>query len=98
MRGCVVGTNLTERAMQSKYELIQMPEEHAALLPPYADDVHGLVTVARHDQGWWIEMRLKESEIPLAVRELSGTSEVYLSQNRFKGSRRITTIWQIDAL
>lgn len=93
-----MGTNLTDGAAWRKYELIQKPEEHVAILHPYADGVHGLVTVARRDQGRWLETRLKVPELPWAVRELAGAPEIYLSQNRFKGSRKIAHLWQLDAL
>lgn len=93
-----MGTNLSEGATRRKYELIRTPEEHAAILHPYADGVHGLVTVARRDQGRWLETRLKVPELPWAVRELAGAPEIYLSQNRFKGPRKIAHLWQLDAL
>lgn len=93
-----MGTNVSERATQRKYELIQKPEEHASLLHPYAEGVHGLVTVARRDAGRWLETRIKVSELPWAVRELAGIPETYLSQNRFKGPRKIIHLWQLDAL
>ena len=93
-----MGTNVADGATRRKRDRIERPEEHAALLHPYADGVHGLVTVARRDQGRWLETRLKVPELPWAVRELAGAPEVYLSQNRFKGPRKIAYLWQLDAL
>ncbi len=93
-----MSTRLADGATRRKRERIEKPEEHAAILHPYADGVQGLVTVARRDQRGWHETRLKVPELPWAVRELAGAPEVYLSQNRFKGPRKIAHLWQLDAL
>lgn len=93
-----MSTSLSERATRRKWERVETPEDHAALLHPYAQGCHGLVTVAQRDHGRWRETRLKIPELPWAVRELAGVADVYLSQNRFKGPRKIAHLWQLDAL
>lgn len=93
-----MSTNVAERAPWRKRDRIEKPEEHAALLHPWADGCHGLVTVAQRTDGHWRETRLKIPDLPWAVRELAGAPEVYLSQNRFKGPRKIAHLWQLDSL
>jgi hypothetical protein len=74
------------------------PAEHAALLHPDAEGYDGLVTLAQRVQGQWQETSLKLPELPWALRELAGAPEAYLTQNRFKGARRIAYLWQLNAL
>lgn len=93
-----MNTSLSERATRRKQDRVETPEDHATLLHPYADGCHGLVTIARRTEGHWRETRLKIPELPWAVRELAGAPEVYLSQNRFRGPRKIAHLWQLDAL
>ncbi len=63
-----------------------------------SSDSAGKESLSYPDQGRWLETRLKVTELPWAVRELAGAPEVYLSQNRFKGPRKIAHLWQLDAL
>ena len=77
---------------------IRGPEDHAALLHPWITGNHGLVTVARRLDGRWRETAIPLNDLGPAVRELRGQPDTYISQNRFKGSRRIAFLWQLDSL
>lgn len=96
--GSVVGNNVAKRAAWRKRDRIETPEEHAAILHPAEKGHQGLVTVARREDGRWRETRLNLGDLPWAVRELAGAPEIYISQNRFKGARKIAHLWQLDAL
>lgn len=96
--GSFVSTRLADGAARRNRNRIEKPEEHAAILHPYADGVQGLVTIAQRVHRGWHETRLKVPELPWAVRALAGAREVYLSENRFKGPRKIAHLWQLDAL
>lgn len=74
---------------------IQGPADHARVLHPAGP---GLVTVARRTKGRWIETRYPVAAVPDIVEELARTPDVFLTQNRFKGPRRITYLTALDAL
>lgn len=78
--------------------LLQTPEEHARLLHPDAPGVLGLVTLAFRDNGKWQEIRLGVDELGRAVRRFRNRPDVYLTQNRFWGPRRVAALAQLDAL
>ncbi|MBX5467260.1 MAG: hypothetical protein K6U14_07180 [Firmicutes bacterium] len=73
---------------------LQAPDEHARLLHPAGP---GLVVLARRD-GRWQEQRIPVEALPERVRPLAGCPEVFLTQNRFRGPRRIAHLVGLDAL
>ncbi|WP_053961247.1 hypothetical protein [Sulfobacillus thermosulfidooxidans] len=89
---------LPEHAAWRKGAYIETPDVHATLLHPSADGYHGLVTLAQRIHGQWHETILKPLDLPWALREIAGTPDAYLTQNRFKGARRIAHLWQLGAL
>ena len=70
------------------------PEAHATILHPTGQ---GKVTVARKEKNW-SEMYVPISELPYVVQQLAGYPDVYISQNRFNGPRKIALLAQLDAL
>ena len=78
--------------------ILSTPVDHARLLHPWEEGNSGYVTVARRIDGHWREQHVPIKDLPLAVRELAGAPESYISQNRFMGPRRITHLWQLDSL
>lgn len=91
-------TRVADGTAWRKMGRLETPQDHVTLLHPFRDGVQGLVTVAQRVQGHWQETRWPVAELPRAVRDLAGVPDVYLSQNRFKGPRRIAHLWQLDAL
>lgn len=75
------------------------PEDHARWLHPVNDTTTaGLVTIARQEQGHWVEQRVSVHDLPAVVRDLGGIRDTYISQNRFMGPRKITHLWQLDSM
>ena len=84
------------RASGSPLVRITGPVDHAAVL--HADG-RGRVTIANRDGGHWQERSCRIDDLGYAVAQLAGRDDVYLSQNRFFGSRRLVAqLAQLDAL
>jgi hypothetical protein len=75
---------------------IQTPSDHARALHP--DGAVGLVTVARRVNGRWREHPVPAEALPEVVRLCACAPDAYLSQNRFRGPRRIAHLLALDAL
>ena len=72
------------------------PGDHASILHPAG---RGRVTIARKADGRWRETSVPVSDITYAVRHLQGEQDVYLTQNRFHGRRRLVSrLAELDAL
>ena len=57
-----------------------------------------MITVARRINGRWQEQRFFAETLPEVVRLCAGQPDCYLTQNRFRGPRRITHLVALDAL
>jgi len=57
-----------------------------------------MITVARRVKGRWREQRFLAETLPEVVRLCAGQPDCYLTQNRFRGPRRITHLVALDAL
>ena len=78
---------------------LQKPVDHARWLHPTdRTDSRGLVTIARHDHGHWVEQHVTVEELPGVVESVAGMPDAYISQNRFWGPRKITHLRQLDSL
>jgi len=75
---------------------ILTPMDHARVLHP-AEAV-GMITVARRINGRWREQRFFAETLPEVVQLCAGQPDCYLTQNRFRGPRRITHLVALDAL
>ena len=78
--------------------LLATPEDHALALHPAG---LGRVTIARRQlgDGAWRETSLPVADLAYAVRQLAGMPDVYLTQNRFFGFRRLVSrLAELDAL
>jgi hypothetical protein len=73
------------------------PADHALALHPAG---LGRVSIARRLQGGgWRETSLPVGDLAYAVRHLAGEPDVYLTQNRFLGRRRLVSrLAELDAL
>jgi hypothetical protein len=73
------------------------PADHALALHPAG---RGRVTLARRlDHGPWREVSVPVGDLGYAARQLAGERDVYLSQNRFFGRRRLVArVAELDAL
>jgi hypothetical protein len=72
------------------------PTDHALALHPAG---RGRVTLARRlDGGGWCERSVPVGDLAYAVRHLGGEHDVYLTQNRFFGPRRVIRLAELDAL
>ncbi|WP_159718581.1 hypothetical protein [Geminicoccus flavidas] len=65
---------------------LRSPEDHAAALHAGG---RGHVTIARKHGGAWHESAIPVPELPYAVRQLRGVEDIYITQNRFFGPRRL---------
>ncbi len=75
---------------------IRSPEDHAAALHAGG---RGHVTIARKHGASWHENTVTVPELPYAVRQLGGVEDVYITQNRFFGPRRLVArLAALDAL
>jgi len=75
---------------------LHTPVDHALALHPAG---LGRVTLARRlDRGGWRETRVPVADLAHAVRDLRGEGDVYLTQNRFFGPRRVVRLAQLAAL
>ncbi len=74
---------------------IQTPFEHTQTLHPLSGS--GLVTFGLR-QHHWQEVRVPIQEAPRFAQTLAAHEDVYIAQNRFRGPRRITHLWQLDSL
>ncbi|MDQ7850404.1 MAG: hypothetical protein RB148_09045, partial [Armatimonadota bacterium] len=74
---------------------LETPEDHARALHP---EGLGKVTLAVRQGGRWLQSYHAIADLPYIVRVMAGRADVYLSQNRFWGPRRIAHLAQLDAL
>ncbi len=74
---------------------IATPDQHATALHPRGI---GMVTIARKEQGRWKQGHYRIDQLPEVVRMLGGEPDVFISQNRFYGSRLVSRLAQLDAL
>jgi hypothetical protein len=83
-------------AFQSPSRIVT-PVDHALALHPAG---RGRVTLARRlDGGRWRETSLALHDLGYAVRQLAGEHDVYLTQNRFLGRRRLVArLAELNAL
>ena len=58
----------------------------------------GKITIAEHKKGIWSERTYPLSALPDAVNEYVGRTDVYVTQNRFYGRRRVVNLAQLDAM
>lgn len=79
------------------WPLLTTPEDHAAALHPAG---LGRVSIGRRlGDGRWSENSVPVAELAYAVRQLAGLPDVYLTQNRFFGRRRLVSrLAELDAL
>ena len=66
------------------------PVDHAAVL--HADG-RGRVTIASRESGRWHERSCQLGDLGYVVGQFAGREDVYLSQNRFWGGRRLVCSW-----
>jgi hypothetical protein len=60
---------------------------------------NGCVTIARRYGTTWTESAVPVAELAYVVRQLRGATDVYMTQNRFWGFRRLVTrLAELDAL
>jgi hypothetical protein len=72
------------------------PVDHALALHPAG---LGRVSIARQLHGGWRETSLPVADLGYAVQQLAGEPDVYLTQNRFFGRRRLVSrLAELDAL
>ena len=72
------------------------PVDHALALHPGG---LGRVTIARRSDGSWREKSVPVDDLAYVVRHLRGEQDVYLTQNRFHGCRRLVSrLAELDAL
>jgi hypothetical protein len=77
-------------------QCLATPVDHARALHPAG---RGRVTLARRFDGRWRETSLPIADLGYAVRQLAGEPDVYLTQNRFLGRRRLVSrLAELDAL
>lgn len=75
---------------------IDSPENHAKALHPGGA---GKVTVARKESSRWIQSNYDLKSVPEVVRLLSNQPDIFISQNRFFGPRRlISQLAELSAL
>ena len=75
---------------------IETPDQHARALHPNGT---GKVTIARKTEtARWKQSSYSVEHLPEIVKMLEGLPDVYISQNRFYGSRLIARLAQLDAL
>lgn len=74
---------------------LESAEDHARTLHPAG---LGKVTLAVRQGNRWHQSYHQVDDLPQIVRMVSGQADVYLSQNRFWGRRRIANLAQLDAL
>lgn len=77
--------------------VLDTPDSHGAALHP-PESAKGLVTVAVRDGGRWVERRVHPCDLPCVLRALAGRADVYMTQHRFKGRRRVAELLHLDAL
>jgi len=75
---------------------ILTPMDHARVLHPLGSI--GMITVARRIDGRWQEQRFFAETLPEVVQLCARQPDCYLTQNRFRGPRRITHLVALDAL
>lgn len=75
---------------------ILTPEDHALALHPLGS--LGLVTLARRVGGKWTEARHPVEALPDIIGLVARTPDAYLSQNRFRGPRRVAYLLALDTL
>jgi hypothetical protein len=80
---------------ETRINWILTPADHVQTLHPLTGT--GLVTLAIRE-GHWKEIRVPVGEAPRIAQSFAKRQDVYLSQNRFRGSRTIARLWQLDAL
>ena len=72
------------------------PVDHALALHPAGA---GRVSIARRLHGGWREQSVPVADLAYAARQLAGETDVYLTQNRFFGRRRLVSrLAELDAL
>lgn len=82
--------------MQQLALKIETPDQHAKALHPGGI---GKVTIARKEPyKRWVQNSYSLNHLPEIVRLLKGQPDVFISQNRFFGSRLIARLAQLDAL
>lgn len=75
---------------------LHTPQDHAKALHPAG---RGLVTLATPVNGRWREVhRVTVADLPHVVRHFAGAADIYLTQNRFHGRRRIAALAELGAL
>lgn len=74
---------------------LSSPAEHALTLHPTG---LGRVTIAQRQKGRWQETSVPLADLADALGHFRGEYDVYLTQNRFFGPRRIACLAQLDAL
>ncbi len=90
------GVPLLADSLAQRPLYIQTPMDHVRVLHP-AESI-GMITVARRINGRWREQRFFAETLPEVVRLCAGQPDCYLTQNRFRGPRRITHLVALDAL
>ncbi len=75
---------------------LSSPDEHALALHPRS--APGLVTLAFRDGSRWRQRFLHPEELPEVARTYTGLSDVYLTQNRFRGPRSVLNLLHLGAL
>lgn len=75
---------------------LRSPDEHALALHPRT--APGLVTLAFRDGRRWRQRFLHPEELPEVARTYTGLSDVYLTQNRFRGPRSVLNLLHMGAL
>ena len=72
------------------------PEDHALALHAGG---RGRITLAQRDSSSWREQSFPVADLNYAVRHLAGGTDLYLTQNRFLGRRRlVASLAELDAL
>ena len=92
----LAGTSAIVLALPSASVRLIGPVEHALALHPTG---LGRVTIARRSDGSWRETSVPVNDLAYMVRHLRGEQDVYLTQNRFYGQRRLVSrLAELDAL
>ena len=76
---------------------IRSAQEHVVTLH-CNETAKGKITIAERKKGIWSERTYPLSDLPDAVNEYVGHSDVYITQNRFYGRRRVVNLAQLDAM
>ena len=82
--------------MQQLSLRIETPDQHARALHPHGT---GKVTIGRKtEKGRWSQSSYSIEHLPKIVQMLHGQPDIFISQNRFYGSRLLARLAQLDAL